>query len=314
MEYDIIGDIHGNNDALNALLERLGYSHTSGSWSSPPGRMILFVGDFIDRGEGQMEVVSTARSLIDAGRAKAIMGNHELNAIAWHRRLRPDNEKNRKQHRAFLEQVEERSPRHAEIVEWFQTLPLWLDLPELRVVHACWDPDSLSFLDSQLSEARLSDEQIQRATTGASNTIRQDGTRGNEDAVFSAVETLLKGIEIDLPEGVSFLDKDRHKRSSVRVQWWKQQPATYADVSLATVDNPDAMHIPLPDGVLPGYDDHKPLFFGHYWRTGKPSLLSPKIACVDYSAGKGGPLVAYCWRGEETLSAEGFLSTQHESA
>jgi hypothetical protein len=45
---------------------------------------------------------------------------------------------NRKQHAAFLGEVDDKPALHAEIIDWFLTLPLWLDLPELRVVHACW--------------------------------------------------------------------------------------------------------------------------------------------------------------------------------
>ena len=51
-----------------------------------------------------------------------------------------------------------------------------------------------------------------------------------------------------------------------------------------------------------------PVIHGHYWRTGEPKVTSPKIACVDYSAGKGGDLVAYRWSGEATLTDEHFVS------
>jgi hypothetical protein len=40
-------------------------------------------------------------------------------------------------------------------------------------------------------------------------------------------------------------------------------------------------------------DNNNPLSFGHYWLTGDIALQSPRHACVDYSAGNGGPLVAY---------------------
>lgn len=53
--------------------------------------------------------------------------------------------------------------------------------------------------------------------------------------------------------------------------------------------------------------DGGPVFFGHYWLTGAPLLQSPRHACVDYSAGDGGPLVAYRFNGEPTLSPEGFV-------
>lgn len=47
-----------------------------------------------------------------------------------------------------------------------------------------------------------------------------------------------------------------------------------------------------------------PLFFGHYWLTGTPVLQSDHALCVDYSAGKGGPLVAYRFDGEAELTAD----------
>ena len=42
--------------------------------------------------------------------------------------------------------------------------------------------------------------------------------------------------------------------------------------------------------------------------TGTPTILSPKVACVDYSAGKGGALVAYRWDGESNLDSRNFVS------
>jgi hypothetical protein len=33
------------------------------------------------------------------------------------------------------------------------------------------------------------------------------------------------------------------------------------------------------------------------------------VACVDYSAGKGGPLVAYRWNGESELQNSGFIAS-----
>ena len=45
-----------------------------------------------------------------------------------------------------------------------------------------------------------------------------------------------------------------------------------------------------------------PVVYGHYWQTGLLQLTSPITVCVDYSAGKGGPLAAYRWSGETTLT------------
>ena len=83
MAYDIIGDIHGQADKLEALLRTLGYRDTAGAWRHQE-RQAIFVGDFLDRGPAQVRAIDIARRMVDAGAALAVMGNHELNAIAWH--------------------------------------------------------------------------------------------------------------------------------------------------------------------------------------------------------------------------------------
>jgi len=50
-----------------------------------------------------------------------------------------------------------------------------------------------------------------------------------------------------------------------------------------------------------------PVFFGHYMLATRPAPLAPQIACVDYSAGNGGALVAYRWGGEAELRATHFI-------
>ena len=64
----------------------------------------------------------------------------------------------------------------------------------------------------------------------------------------------------------------------------------------------------LPDLPIPAHAriarTDKPVFFGHYWLTGTPALQTAKHVCVDYSAGKGGPLVAYRFDGQPDLSPE----------
>ncbi len=47
--YDIIGDIHGYASALKALLHKMNYTEVNGVWEHP-GRKVIFVGDYIDRG------------------------------------------------------------------------------------------------------------------------------------------------------------------------------------------------------------------------------------------------------------------------
>lgn len=66
--------------------------------------------------------------------------------------------------------------------------------------------------------------------------------------------------------------------------------------------------LPVPERLRPARHSDKPIFFGHYWMTGEPALLSASMACVDYSAGKGGPLVAYRFEEGARMAKDRFAS------
>ena len=147
MGFDFIGDIHGQAGKLEALLHKLGYVETRMAiWMPPQGRQAVFLGDLIDRGPEQVKVVNIVRSMIDAGNALSIMGNHEFNAIGYVNEraevpggfLRKHSDNNVAQHAEFLRQVVEGSELHRDMVTWFRTLPPFLDLGGARVVHAWW--------------------------------------------------------------------------------------------------------------------------------------------------------------------------------
>jgi Calcineurin-like phosphoesterase len=319
MDYDIIGDIHGHAEKLEALLSKLGYRNTCGAWRHPE-RKAIFVGDFIDRGPSQVCSVNTVRRMVEAGTALAVMGNHELNAIAWHTRdprhdgkhLRPHpddcpeyGKKNKEQHEAFLAEVKDGTGLHDEIIDWFLTLPLWLDLPELRVIHACWHEPFMMWLSPRLHEGRyLTRDLMVEATDEPKDKAEKDNAT---PSVFKAVEALTKGIEIPLPAGYQFRDKYGHVRHRVRVRWWDEGATTYR--SAAILSSADCAA--LPDLPIPTHARVetvvKPTFFGHYWLTGVPELQSNKAVCVDYSAGNGGALVAYRFDGERDLSLDHFV-------
>jgi hypothetical protein len=313
MAYDIIGDIHGHADKLEALLRTLGYRETAGAWRHAD-RQAVFVGDFIDRGPAQVRSVQIVRRMVDAGAALAVMGNHELNAIAWHTRdprhpgqyLRSHEspeDKNRKQHAAFLAEVEDKTALHAEITDWFLTLPLWLELPNLLVVHACWHAPFMAWLAPQLREKRYLTRETMVDATNEDKAEKETAT----PSVFKAVECLTKGIEVPLPPGHHFLDKEGITRHDVRVRWWDENATTYRTAAMLSPAECAALpDLPIPARARIAQTD-KPVFFGHYWLTGTPSLQSRRAVCVDYSAGKGGPLVAYRFDGEPELSPERLM-------
>jgi hypothetical protein len=299
MQFDIVGDVHGQYDKLVSLLSHIGYSESNGLWRHPE-RTAIFVGDLIDRGPKQLATVDLVRRMVEAGTARCVLGNHEFNAVAW---VTPDPERpgkflrdhqkpgNREQHQAFLNVVEG-TPRQKAITDWFKTLPLWLELPGLRVVHACWHEDSMAVLRPVLgSDQSLTDEAVLLGSR-----------RG--DPVFEAIEVVCKGPEVALPEGASFKDKEGKVRHEVRVRWWQDDLSTYRK---AAIGPPGEMDM-IPDAPMPsGWTAHPysgpPVLFGHYWFSGTPAVISKQFACLDYSAAREGPLVAYRWDGEAELSS-----------
>jgi len=145
MYFDLIGDIHGQSEKLEELLQEMGYQLVNGCYQHID-RIVIYLGDFIDRGANQRKVIDIVRPMIEAKKAKAVLGNHELNAIAYHTAcpvnagefMRPHTSKNFNQHEAFLQDYPDELER-LDVINWFKTLPLWLDEGEFRVVHACWE-------------------------------------------------------------------------------------------------------------------------------------------------------------------------------
>ena len=308
MAYDIIGDIHGHAKALTALLHKMDYRERGGVWRHPD-RTALFIGDFVDRGPHQLETVHIARSMVEAGTALAIMGNHEFNAIAWHmpdpehpgEHLRRHTPRNAQQHAAFLAAAENKPDLHKEILDWFLTLPLWLDLPGLRAVHACWHPTYIAYLQPLLQPGNRLDAAL----------IAKASRRGSME--FRAIEAILKGPEVELPDGLQFHQGDEI-RNEARTRWWDADAKTFRQSAIVDkAARPSLPDIEIPKDVRFGYAGDKPVFVGHYWMTGQPTLLAPRVACVDYSAGKGGPLVAYRWNGESELDQRHFVSAGNSS-
>ena len=144
--YDIIGDIHGHADELEALLSRLGYLEIAGRYRHPGGRKVIFLGDYLDRGPKIRRVLQIVRAMVDEGDALAILGNHEINALRYHtldrdgQPLRAHTAANRRQHEATLSQLATaHSGEWREWQRWLARLPLSLDLGGLRIVHAAWE-------------------------------------------------------------------------------------------------------------------------------------------------------------------------------
>jgi len=315
--YDVIGDVHGHAEELVQLLERMGYRRASGAYRHAE-RTAIFLGDWIDRGPQILQSLEVVREMVDGGAAKAVLGNHETNALAYatprsaaHAPVtaqdwcRPHSDRNYSIHAETLRQIP--ANEWAVWLDWFRNIPWWLDLGDLRCVHACWDDAAMHVLTRAFGASWKNTPDVVRA-------VHHRGSPESE-----AFEAILKGREVDLPMGITLADPEGHQRHAIRARWYEPADGrTYADFSL-----PRREGVPvqlLPQDFVASWTHYSeqapPVIVGHYWLppTDAPAPLAPNVACVDYSVARGGFLAAYRWEGERILRAEHFVTVPARAA
>ncbi len=327
---DIIGDVHGEITALNNLLERLGYDENG---VHPQNRKLVFVGDLMDRGENSWAVYKKVRNLIEHGNAQCILGNHELNLLIPDPDFRDGRPKVKAGNEWFhgqVELVDKNKPtsiqpqyllhtgeEREELRTFLETLPLVIETPKLRIVHACWDEEAIKKIQgSSLNVVELYEacEQachqeikilvrkylIKNAAENPTNLPpdtwlkQQDRSHKMRIAAelieqnHNAIKLLSSGPEERLRNGQEPYEAGKKKRYVQRARWWEN------------------------------YVDHKIVVIGHYWRKADhpegtidltpkdkrniPSTFHPhegsfhwlgvsenerrNVMCVDYSVGK----------------------------
>ena len=284
-----IGDVHGRSDKLLPFIQRYGCGDTQ----------FVFVGDLIDNALNEetdhLTTLNMIHQLCEQSRAVCIMGNHELNAIGWSLQkndgsyCRPRNKLgNLKQHQCFLAAVGSDSAEHQRWIEWFKRLPIFVEYDHARAIHACWNQQAIDQIGPYLnSDNSLKDQFWYQAFD-------------EQHELYHLLETLLKGPELALPKGYSFLDKTGIERAQVRVAWWKGEAEglSYADIALL----PEEARSQLPQQLIPVTvqrmcaKPEKLTVIGHYTLpvTRAPQTIGQNVVCVDFNAAKGSnPLVGY---------------------
>lgn len=301
--YDIIGDIHGHADQLMQLLNKLGYENNNGFYSHP-NRTAIFVGDFIDRGPKIRETLRIVKGMVDNGSAQATMGNHEYNALCYHTKgldgihLRKHTVNSTSQVKATLDQFEMHEDEWRDFMDWFRKLPVYLDLGDLRIIHACWDPENIKEIpeDLEFSEKFLIELHSEK--------------HYKKSPIYNAIDECLKGREVRIPNGYSFKDKYGKERHEMRIKWYRNTgKVNYEDYYMEKIPMLIGKKVETQDSDKKYFygENEKPIFCGHYWFSGIPQIEEKNVACVDYSIGKNEKLVAYRWDGEKELSNEKFV-------
>jgi protein phosphatase len=83
--FDVIGDVHGCLDELHELMSALGYQverqDAAFTVTPPDGRKLVFVGDLVDRGPSTPDVLRLVKTMVDAGQAFCVPGNHDIKLV-----------------------------------------------------------------------------------------------------------------------------------------------------------------------------------------------------------------------------------------
>jgi hypothetical protein len=288
---DVIGDVHGELDALRALLGHLGYGDDG---RHPQVRHAVFVGDLVDRGPDSPGVLDLVEAWVGAGRAQCVLGNHELNVLlgepkhgnGWffdrnHELVNGE----------FLHSKAADAGRRPAWIAFLDRLPLALTRDDLRVVHACWDEAALARLGPLLAGGapyRAVHAELDRCTR---ELLRSSGISGRAAREIKAHRHAFKDRNATLPmlpacadeatllqnanpvkvltsglEGPSErpLWAGGRWRMTQRARWWNQ------------------------------YRDSPAVVIGHYWRRDDRAEPAAVTGDWDYPLGDYG---AYEWMG-----------------
>ncbi len=217
--YDIIGDIHGCANTLMRLLDQMGYRKRNGVYQHDT-RQAIFIGDIIDRGPRIRESLHLVRDMVEHGSARIVMGNHEYNALGYCTRARPGsgkkwlrehNSRHDRLIRETLEQFEHYPHEWNEFLEWFYTIPLFIDEPDFRAVHACWDNHLIEKFKAHQGGACIDDDFLHASAA-------------LESFAGQVMDTLLRGTDLRLPPGVKITGHDGYVREFFRTKFWAEIP------------------------------------------------------------------------------------------
>ena len=304
--YDIIGDVHGEASALKKLLLKMGYSKANGIYSHS-SRKAIFVGDFINRGSEIKKTVRIIRNMVENGHAQAILGNHEINAIIYHLKDKQGSLLVKKPNKYFIslyKTINEYSLNQQEwkeTLQWMRTLPLYLDLGDLRVVHACWADDAIQVADKLYAEGRIKKKVFR--------TIQKKSEA--EETISTWL--LTKGTYLRLPSDLRVRNNKGVTPRMIRMKWWDTpEDKTFNELSFESKFTLPEYTVPkqiLPQ-TYPYPDDAPPVFFGHYCRGGGPFIVKHNVCCVDSCISGTGVLSAYRWYGEKELRAENLIQAK----
>ena len=253
---DIMGDLHGDLKAMDQLLSRLGYDEDG---FHPEDRKLVFIGDLTDRGPDSPTVVERVRNLIETDKAQCVLGNHELNIMLGQNKF--DNgwffgekfhDPETQQH--VIQHLLTEPASRKDMVEFFGTLPLVLQRDDVRVVHACWQPEMVALASEATDVLKLFEQHRFNINLGlAIRSDLEDWQKEQRHQNLNPVRVLTSGLEVKVENPFEASGKTRLLK---RYPWWQD------------------------------YQDQPYCFFGHYSQPYGQPRGPQRAICIDYGVSK----------------------------
>lgn len=220
----VISDIHGHYDELRKLLEY----HKNG--------LILFLGDYIDRGKQSKEVLDYVMELVGQGKAMAIKGNHEelfldflthpllgkaymlgtgSKTIQSLLSITPD------EYTDAVLVAEKIKEEYSEQIEFIRNLPVYITMEEYVFVHAGINPHLPHWNDSSEADMLWIREEFFQVPNNTGKKIIFGHTptfkiRGNQDfSIWQSADGLIGidgGVGFEKQLNGLYISKSEEKR------------------------------------------------------------------------------------------------------
>ena len=299
---DIVGDVHGEIEALKQLLAQLGYD----SRGRHPKRRLIFIGDLIDRGPDSPAVIEFVRELVQAELAQCLLGNHELMLLLGESkegcRWIADPQHPEQQPGGRFSHSRPAPPELKAVWRQFvASLPLALERPDLRLVHACWHATAIAAL-------RADDRPIAEIYKACEHSIeialREEGWLAQEATELQEHASALASADGKPPllPAMAMTSLRRNLDHPIKVLTYG--PERVADQPYFVMER---WRMCQRQRWWDSYEELVPVVFGHYWRQLQPFTLarlaprmpsvfdvmtparwlgpSAKAFCVDFSVG-----------------------------
>ncbi len=305
---DFIGDTHGQAERHETLLRVMDYEKVPGKhlYRHPDARMVIYLGDAINRGGQQRSNLAIHRTMVEEADAQMAMGNHEFKAIAYARKfndgyLRSHSDEHVAEHAIFLYEFPLGSSQHRDAIRFFETLPIYIRTKSFNAVHAFWSAAAIKTIQPHLHKKTHTLKESAYNLYG-----RQKEQPDKPEGPFKkSLDLLLKGPSFQLPPGVTVTKTSGEIKDETRIFWWLKDEdplatlADHGDQFVNQLESKDVQDFYAFKNQF-RYASQRPLFIGHYNLQTEAEVGASSVACLNYKD----KICAYRWNeGDKSLDS-----------